>query len=34
MFELQRRLGHQSAAYIRVYTTPTEEIASGYVEKF
>lgn len=33
-FELQRRLGHQSAAYIRVYTTPTEEIASGYVEKF
>ncbi|GCE32157.1 hypothetical protein KDA_76410 [Dictyobacter alpinus] len=33
-FELQRRLGHQSEAYIRVYTTPTENIASGYVEKF
>ncbi|EFH85363.1 site-specific integrase [Ktedonobacter racemifer] len=33
-FELQRRLGHQSEAYIRVYTIPTEEIASGYVEKF
>ncbi len=33
-FELQRRLGHQSEAYIRVYTTPTEEIAAGYVEKF
>jgi integrase len=33
-FELQRRLGHQSEAYIRVYTTPPEEIAAGYVEKF
>ena len=33
-FELQRRLGHQSEAYIRVYTTPPEEVAAGYVENF
>ena len=33
-FELQRRLGHQSEAYIKVYTDPPAEIAAGYVEKF
>ncbi len=33
-FELQRRLGHQSEAYIKVYTDPPAEIAAGYVEEF
>lgn len=33
-FDLQRWLSHQSESYIRVDTIPTEEIASGHVEKF
>ena len=33
-YELQRRLGHQSKAYLQVYTNPPEEIAAGYVEEF
>ena len=33
-FELQRRLGHLSRKYIKVYTVPTVEVAAGYVEQF
>ncbi len=33
-FELQRRLGHLSGKYIKVYTVPTSEVAAGYVEQF
>jgi integrase len=33
-FELQRRLGHLSRKYIKVYTVPAAEVAAGYVEQF
>ena len=32
-FELQRRMGHLSKKYLRLYTVPSAEIAAGYVEK-
>jgi len=31
--ELQRRLGHLSRKYIKVYTVPAAEVAAGYVEQ-
>ena len=31
-FELERRLGHQSARYIGRYTEPPETVSAGYVE--
>ena len=33
-FELQRRLGHLSKKYLKVYTVPAAEVAAGYVEQF
>jgi site-specific recombinase XerD len=33
-FELQRRLGHLSRKYIKVYTVPAAEVAAGYIEEF
>jgi integrase len=32
-FELQRRMGHLSKKYLRIYTVPTAETAARYVEK-
>jgi integrase len=31
-YELERRLGHRSDRYIKVYTNPPEEVAAEYVE--
>ena len=33
-YELERRLGHRSEHYIKVYTNSPEEVAARYVEKF
>lgn len=33
VFELQRRMGHLSKKYLRLYTIPTAETATGYVKK-
>jgi hypothetical protein len=30
---LQRRMGHLSKKYLRLYTVPSAETAAGYVEK-
>ncbi|MBS7531175.1 tyrosine-type recombinase/integrase [Hazenella sp. IB182353] len=32
-YELERRLGHRSDRYIKLYTNPPEEVAAGYVEE-
>ncbi|MFF5211028.1 tyrosine-type recombinase/integrase [Streptosporangium sp. NPDC000396] len=32
--ELERRLGHSSDRYLRIYTNPPDDIAAAYVEDF
>jgi len=33
-YELERRLGHRSERYIKLYTNPPSHIAASYIEKF
>jgi site-specific recombinase XerD len=33
-YELERRLGHHSRRYIKVYTNPPEQVAASYIEGF
>lgn len=32
-YELERRLGHRSERYIKVYTNPPEDVAASYIEE-